>query len=97
MFAPADWAALVVLVLAMLGLALASAWGCTCLLGLPRGDRIAFLFAGGQKSAAIGVPLGALLFPVETAGLVLTPLLLYHQFQLLVAAPLASRLARSPG
>lgn len=91
------WVVVVVALAAMLTLGHWGAWLLSGVLRLPRPDRIAFLFAGGQKSAAIGVPLGALLFPVETAGLVLTPLLLYHQFQLLVAAPLASRLARSPG
>lgn len=91
------WVVVIVALAAMLALGHWGAWLLSGTLRLPRADRIAFLFAGGQKSAAIGVPLGALLFPVETAGLVLTPLLLYHQFQLLVAAPLASRLARSPG
>ncbi|OZA92406.1 MAG: bile acid:sodium symporter [Erythrobacter sp. 34-65-8] len=70
------------------------AWLASGALGLRRADRIAFLFAGGQKSAAIGVPLGALIFPVEIAGFVLLPLLLYHLFQLVIAAPLASRLAK---
>ncbi|MBU7580009.1 MAG: bile acid:sodium symporter [Porphyrobacter sp.] len=94
MFAPADWAALVVLVLAMLALALGAAWGTSRLLGLPRGDGIAFLFAGSQKSVAIGAPLAAILFPPASAGFVIAPLLLYHLAQLVMAAPLAMRLAR---
>lgn len=94
MFTPADWAALIVLVLAMLGLALASAWGAAVLLGLPRPDRIAFLFAGSQKSVAIGAPLAAILFPPASAGFVIAPLLLYHLAQLVLAAPLALRLAK---
>ena len=93
---PLAWTAVVVAMAAMLLAGHIGAWALSAALGLPRGDRISFLFAGGQKSAAIGVPLGALLFPPEMAGLVLLPLLLYHQFQLLVAAPLATRLARSP-
>ncbi|WP_073974927.1 bile acid:sodium symporter family protein [Erythrobacter donghaensis] len=96
MFAPADWAALVGLVLAMLGLALGAAWGTGALLGLARADRIAFLFAGSQKSVAIGAPLAAILFPPASAGFVIAPLLLYHLAQLVVAAPLAMRLAREP-
>lgn len=97
MFSGADWAALVVLVLAMLGLALGTAWGMGGLLGLPRGDRIAFLFAGSQKSVAIGAPLAAILFPPASAGFVIAPLLLYHLAQLVLAAPLAMRLARGGG
>ena len=95
MFAPLDWAALVALVLAMLGLALGAAWTVGALLGLARADRIAFLFAGSQKSVAIGAPLAAILFPPASAGFVIAPLLLYHLAQLVLAAPLGMRLAKS--
>lgn len=94
MFSGLDWAVLVVLVLAMLAAALAAAWGTGGLLGLPRGDRIAFLFAGSQKSVAVGAPLAAILFPPANAGFVIAPLLLYHLAQLVLAAPMAMRLAR---
>lgn len=94
MFAPADWATLAGLVLAMLVLALGAAWLTSRALGLPRADRIAFLFAGSQKSVAIGAPLAAILFPPASAGFVIAPLLLYHLAQLVLAAPLATRLAR---
>ena len=94
LFAPADWAVLVALVLALLALALGAAWGTGALLGLPREDRITFLFAGSQKSVAIGAPLAAILFPASSAGFVIAPLLLYHLAQLVLAAPLATRLAR---
>jgi sodium/bile acid cotransporter 7 len=96
LFAPADWAVLIGLVLAMLALALGTAWASSGLLSLPRADRIAFLFAGSQKSVAIGAPLAAILFPPSAAGFVIAPLLLYHLAQLVLAAPLAMRLARSP-
>lgn len=94
MFTAADWVAMVVLVLAMLGTALGAAWGAARLMGLPRADSIAFLFAGSQKSVAIGAPLAAILFPPASAGFVIAPLLLYHLAQLVLAAPLALRLAR---
>jgi sodium/bile acid cotransporter 7 len=94
MFSAADWAVLVVLVLAMLGFALSAAWGAGGLLRLSHADRIAFLFAGSQKSVAIGAPLAAILFAPASAGFVIAPLLLYHLAQLVLAAPLAMRLAR---
>jgi sodium/bile acid cotransporter 7 len=53
------------------------------------------LFAGSQKSVAIGAPLAAILFPPASAGFVIAPLLLYHLAQLVLAAPLALRLART--
>lgn len=94
MFAPADWAVLIALVLVMLGAALGSAWGLASLLDLPRSDRIAFLFAGSQKSVATGAPLAAILFGPASAGFVIAPLLIYHLAQLVLAAPLALRLSK---
>lgn len=94
MFAPGDWVVLSGLVLVLLALALGAAWGVSGLLGLPREDRITFLFAGSQKSVAVGAPLAAILFPATAAGFVIAPLLLYHLAQLVLAAPLATRLAR---
>lgn len=94
MFGAADWAALVGLAVVFLVVALAGAWSTGGLLGQSRGDRIAFLFAGSQKSVAIGAPLAAILFAPQVAGFVIAPLLLYHLMQLVVAAPLAGMLAR---
>ncbi|WP_390582808.1 bile acid:sodium symporter [Erythrobacter sp. MTPC3] len=74
------------------------AWHTARLGGFGRGDRIAFLFAGPQKSVAIGAPLAAILFAPEIAGFVIAPLLIYHLLQLLVAAPLATHLSQGePG
>lgn len=87
------WAALSVLIAAFLLFGNLGAWLCGGALGLPQRDRIAFLFAGAQKSAAVGVPLATILFAPEAAGFIVVPLLLYHLFQLVVAAPIASRLA----
>ena len=74
------------------------AYGGSWLLGralrLERGDRITMLFAGGQKSVAMGAPLAMVLFPAASAGAVLLPLLVYHLAQMLVAAPMASRIGR---
>jgi solute carrier family 10 (sodium/bile acid cotransporter), member 7 len=61
-------------------------------LRLPRGERITMLFAGAQKSVAMGAPLAMVLFPPAAAGIVLLPLIVYHLAQMLVAAPLAARL-----
>jgi sodium/bile acid cotransporter 7 len=72
-----------------------AAWHVGGALGYVRTDRIAFLFAGAQKSVAIGAPLAAIMFPPEIAGFVIAPLLLYHLLQLILAAPLAGHFARS--
>lgn len=95
MFTATGWAALITIVVAYLAVASAGAWTAANILAYPRGDRIAFLFAGAQKSVAIGAPLAAILFPAEVAGFVIAPLLLYHLLQLMIAAPLAGLLAKS--
>ncbi len=89
----ASWAILCGFVGLFLLFGHAGAWLASAVGGAPREDRIAFLFAGAQKSAAIGAPLATILFAPEVAGFVVVPLLLYHLFQLVIAAPLASRLS----
>ena len=92
----AGWALLCALVGLFLLFGHAGAWVTSLATGGTREDRIAFLFAGAQKSAAIGAPLATILFEPQVAGFVVVPLLLYHLFQLVAAAPLASRLAMRP-
>ena len=90
----ADWLSLLLLVGAFLAVGFSGAWLLGGALRLAREDRIAFLFAGGQKSIALGAPLASVLFPPAVAGLLLLPVLIYHLLQLVLSAPLASRLSR---
>ncbi|RPF70422.1 bile acid:sodium symporter [Aurantiacibacter spongiae] len=94
---PGAWVWLAILVGGFLVFGFAGAWATGGLLRLTRADRIAFLFAGAQKSIALGAPLAAVLFPPAVAGLVLLPVLLYHLTQLIVSAPLANRLRQAAG
>lgn len=70
------------------------AWLLGGVLRLDRGNRISMLFAGAQKSIAMGAPLAAVLFAADAAGVILLPILLYHLIQLVLAAPIAARLNR---
>ena len=88
-----DWLLIVAFVALFLGAANVGAWLTGKTIGLSRPDRISFLFAGSQKSAAVGAPLATILFPVDEAGFIVIALLLYHFFQLVAAAPIASRIA----
>lgn len=90
-----SWAALLGIVGLFLIVGFAGSWGLGAALRLERPDRISFLFAGAQKSIAMGAPLATILFPPATAGLLLLPLLLYHLIQLIISAPMANRLSRS--
>lgn len=61
------------------------------LAGLPREDEVSLLFCGSQKSLASGVPIANILFAGHMVGLVILPLMLYHQFQLFAGAAIAQR------
>lgn len=91
-----DWIELLAGVVAFLAFGFGGAWLLARSLRLARPDAIAMLFAGGQKSIAVGAPLAAILFPPALAGLVLLPMLSYHMLQLILSAPLATRLAGPP-
>lgn len=62
-------------------------------LGFSTADRITILFAGSKKSLATGVPMAQVLFAGGTIGVMILPLMLFHQIQLMVCAVLAQRYA----
>ncbi|NEW46180.1 bile acid:sodium symporter family protein [Nocardia cyriacigeorgica] len=64
------------------------------LFGFPREDRIVILFAGSKKSLASGLPMAAVLFGGTDVGLMVLPLMLFHQLQLIACAVIAQRLGR---
>jgi sodium/bile acid cotransporter 7 len=82
------------LFLVLLGLALGGSWLLGDLLGMSREDKVALLFCGSQKSLASGVPLAAALFPASVAGVVIVPVILYHQMQLVIGTLLCGRMGR---
>jgi solute carrier family 10 (sodium/bile acid cotransporter), member 7 len=89
--------ALIALLL-LCALLLAAALGITSQLGkrlgFSREDRITILFCGSKKSLASGVPIANVLFTPATVGMIVLPLMLFHQIQLMVCAVLAQRYAR---
>ncbi|MCX7563088.1 bile acid:sodium symporter [Xanthomonadaceae bacterium XH05] len=63
--------------------------------GFNREDRIAILFCGSKKSLATGVPMANILFAGHPAlGMIVLPIMLFHQIQLMACAVLAQRFAR---
>ncbi len=64
-------------------------------LGFEREDRITILFCGSKKSLATGIPMANILFAGNPAlGMIVLPVMLFHQIQLMVCAVLAQRYAR---
>ncbi|KMJ45804.1 hypothetical protein AB204_07150 [Xenorhabdus khoisanae] len=64
------------------------------LLGFSKEDEITIVFCGSKKSLANGVPMANVLFPASMVGVMLLPLMIFHQIQLMVCAVLAQRYAR---
>lgn len=66
-------------------------------LGFSKEDEITVVFCGSKKTLASGVPMARLLFGANPAlGLIVLPLMFYHQAQLLVCSLLAERYAKRP-
>lgn len=63
-------------------------------LGFRREDEITIVFCGSKKSLASGVPMAKVLFAGHPLGLIVLPIMLFHQMQLMVCAVLARRYAR---
>lgn len=61
--------------------------------GFPREDEIAIVFCGSKKSLITGIPMANALFTGSTLGLVVLPLMIFHQMQLMACATLARRYA----
>lgn len=62
--------------------------------GFNKEDEITIFFCGSKKSLASGVPMAKVLFASHTVGMVLLPLMLFHQLQLMVCAVMAQRYAK---
>jgi sodium/bile acid cotransporter 7 len=62
-------------------------------LGFSRQDEIAIVFCGSKKSLASGLPMATILFAGQSAALIVLPLMLFHQIQLMVCAAMARRYA----
>jgi sodium/bile acid cotransporter 7 len=66
-------------------------------LGVSRSDEIAVVFCGSKKSLASGLPMATVLFAGQSAGLIVLPLMLFHQVQLMACAAMARRYAGQAG
>lgn len=63
-------------------------------LGFNYKDRVAIQFAGTKKSLAAGLPMAAVIFGGGNLGLLVLPLMIFHQVQLIICSIRASSLAQ---
>jgi sodium/bile acid cotransporter 7 len=62
--------------------------------GFNKADEITIVFCGSKKSLANGIPMANILFPTSILGIMVLPLMIFHQIQLMVCAVLARRYKR---
>ncbi len=60
----------------------------------PVEDEIVVAICGTQKGLVVGIPMASLIFPAASVGLIVLPLMIYHQIQLIACAVIAGRYAR---
>ena len=63
-------------------------------LGFDWADRIVIIFCGSKKSLATGLPMATVLFAGHPVGLIVLPLMIFHQIQLITCAWLSGRWGR---
>jgi sodium/bile acid cotransporter 7 len=81
----------------LLGLVLSLTTWTSRRLGFVRADEIALVFCGSKKSLVNGLPMANVLFAGHAVGMLLLPLMLFHQMQLMACAALAQRYAARRG
>jgi sodium/bile acid cotransporter 7 len=88
---PASLGLLVGVNAALLAIGLGFTWGIGRALGFDREDRITIQFCATKKSLLQGVPMAKVLFPGPQTGVILLPIMLFHQMQLMACAFIARR------
>jgi sodium/bile acid cotransporter 7 len=91
---PADFGVLLVLCAVMLGLVMVANLAAARIAGLRREDAVVLFFCGSKKSLVSGVPMAGALFAPAQVGLVVLPLMVFHQLQLFLCAWMAERFRR---
>lgn len=91
-----DLLRLLILCAVLLGLVLVATVAAARAFKFDKADEITIVFCGSKKSLASGVPMAGVLFPGATLGLMLLPIMLFHQIQLMACAVIAQNYARRP-
>jgi sodium/bile acid cotransporter 7 len=79
---------------ALLAVMLGVTVGLSRLARLNRADTTVVLFCGSKKSLASGLPMALVFFGTGAVGLIMLPLILFHQIQLFICAVIATRMSR---
>lgn len=91
----ADFARLLAVDAVLLAVVLAITTYGSRAMGFSRPDEVTIVFCGSKKSLASGLPMATVLLAGQSIGLIVLPLMLFHQIQLMVCAWLAKRYANA--
>lgn len=91
---PLDLLRLLILCAVLLAIVLLATVVAARTLGFDKADEITIVFCGSKKSLASGVPMAGVLFPSATLGLMLLPIMIFHQIQLMACAVIAGAYSR---
>ncbi|MFE1595723.1 bile acid:sodium symporter family protein [Nocardia sp. NPDC058705] len=81
----------------LLAIALTTTYLGSGALGFAIADRSVITFCGSEKSLTTGLPMSAILFTGPLAGVVIIPVIIYHQMQLIACSLIARKLGdRAP-
>lgn len=86
---------LLVVCAGILAIMLTITWVVPKRLGFNRPDLVAIQFCGTKKSLVSGLPMAVVLFAGQDIGLLVLPLMVFHQMQLMVCGWMASRYGRT--
>ncbi|HET6389548.1 bile acid:sodium symporter family protein [Hyphomicrobium sp.] len=92
-FGPADFSIIIAADIILLALVLVATTQLARRAGFSRADEIAIVFCGSKKSMVVGLPMANVLFAGQAVGVIVTPLMVFHQVQLIACAILARRYA----
>ncbi len=84
-------AGLIVMNIALLAVVLVTMTVVSRRLGFNKADEIAIVFCGSKKSLTTGIPVANVLFPAHLVSIMVLPIMLFHQIQLMACAALAQR------
>ena len=93
---PAQILFLIALSIVLVAFMLWLTWQAAERLGFDHGDCVAVQFCGTKKSLASGLPMAAVLFAGHGVSIIVLPLMVFHQVQLMMCSWLAARYATAP-
>lgn len=65
-------------------------------LGFNRADQVAMFFCSSKKTLASGVPMAQILFIGQSLGMIVLPIMIFHQIQLMVCGIIANYWSKHP-